>query len=318
MASLVRTNFIEGSFTLPQQYGGTELGPGQSVIIADTPANVSSALLAIAPGILTSSVTVSLCPDNQTGAIQPTSGAALATYSPAVPGNWPTPPTTVAGALDSIAAGDTQPEEGVVKHARLVTAAALATYTRTGSVITASGNGALTVDGIAVAAGNRILLTLGAAAADNGIYVVTAPGTSGTPFVLTYAQDWITGTVVSGTRVVAGSEGTTWPCSEWVVDSAPPITVGTTGLSIVPRRQKGTSAALSGSGTATISNVWLASTTLSKVLLTPNTPGGTAGILSAASAGRTAISGAGGNGAFVITSSSATDTSTVDWEIVNF
>ena len=40
-------------------------------------------------------------------------------------------------------------------------------------VITATGNGALAVDSVAVSASDRVLLLNGAAAADNGIYSVT-------------------------------------------------------------------------------------------------------------------------------------------------
>lgn len=68
---------------------------------------------------------------------------------------------------------------------RLATAAALPTNTRTLNVITASANGALTVDGTAVAAGDVILVKNEATAANNGLYTVTAAGAAGAPFVLT-------------------------------------------------------------------------------------------------------------------------------------
>jgi hypothetical protein len=62
-------------------------------------------------------------------------------------------------------------------------------------------------------------------------------------------------------------------------------------------------------GTATITGVTL--TANSVILLTPKTPGGTAGFLSAPAASRNTSTGQ-----FVINSSSGTDTSTVDWMIV--
>lgn len=79
---------------------------------------------------------------------------------------------------------------------RLATAAALAACTPAGTgvghTLTANGNGALTVDGVAVANGNRILVKDQVAQDDNGIYVVTDLGSVGTPFILTRATDFDT------------------------------------------------------------------------------------------------------------------------------
>lgn len=70
----------------------------------------------------------------------------------------------------------------------------------------------------------------------------------------------------------------------------------------------GTSAAMT-AGTVTVNTT--AVTANSIIFLTANTPGGTAGILSAPAASRVAGT------SFVINSSSNTDTSTVNWWIVN-
>lgn len=70
----------------------------------------------------------------------------------------------------------------------------------------------------------------------------------------------------------------------------------------------GTSAAMT-AGTITISTT--AVTASSKIFLTPNTPGGTAGILSAPTA--SIVAGT----SFVINSSNNADTSTVNWWIIN-
>lgn len=64
-------------------------------------------------------------------------------------------------------------------------------------------------------------------------------------------------------------------------------------------------------GTVTVSAVALSATAV--IQLTRNTPGGTAGNLSAPSASRVP----GSSGSFVINSDSGTDTSTVDWRITN-
>lgn len=58
-----------------------------------------------------------------------------------------------------------------------------------GATLTASGNGALSVDGQAVAAGQRILVKNEATAANNGIYVVSNAGSGTAAYVLTRATD---------------------------------------------------------------------------------------------------------------------------------
>lgn len=80
------------------------------------------------------------------------------------------------------------------KNVRLATAAPLAfgaaVYTSvngpTGRVmlLTAASNGALLVDGLAVAVGDRILVTQEATATNNGLYVVLATGSAGSKYIL--------------------------------------------------------------------------------------------------------------------------------------
>lgn len=77
MATLLKNTSMEGSFLLPNVYGGQSISPGGSVIIADTPANVGAELAAYVVGNQTS-YSVSLCPDGQSGAIVPA-------VSPAIP-----------------------------------------------------------------------------------------------------------------------------------------------------------------------------------------------------------------------------------------
>lgn len=59
-----------------------------------------------------------------------------------------------------------------------------------GATLTASGNGALTVDSVGVVNGNRVLVKNEATASHNGIYTVTAAGDAGNPYVLTRATDF--------------------------------------------------------------------------------------------------------------------------------
>ncbi len=76
---------------------------------------------------------------------------------------------------------------------RVATDVALPAYTAAGTgvgkTLTANANGALTIDGVAVSNGNRVLLSNGASAIDNGIYEVTDAGSGGTPFILTRSTD---------------------------------------------------------------------------------------------------------------------------------
>jgi len=78
---------------------------------------------------------------------------------------------------------------GVHAPARVCTsgAAALPSHTADAGVLTADADGALTIDGVAVAAGDRVLVN--EASAESLIYVVTDPGAVDAPWVLTPAAD---------------------------------------------------------------------------------------------------------------------------------
>lgn len=82
-----------------------------------------------------------------------------------------------------------------------------------------------TIDGIAVVAGNRVLVKNQAAGAENGIYVVAAGA-------WTRATDAVTGTLSSGATVPVTS-GTVNNDTEWMLSTNDPIVVGTTVLSFV-------------------------------------------------------------------------------------
>jgi hypothetical protein len=58
-----------------------------------------------------------------------------------------------------------------------------------GATLTATAVGVLTVDGVAPALGDRILVKNEATPANNGIYTLTTAGTVGVPYVLTRATD---------------------------------------------------------------------------------------------------------------------------------
>jgi hypothetical protein len=123
---------------------------------------------------------------------------------------------------------------------RLATVAALPANTYNngssgvGATLTANANGALSVDGVAVVATNRILVKNQAAGANNGVYVVTQAGSAGTPYILTRATDF--DTAGSGVdQIDAGdffliTAGSTLANTSWVQQTPLPITVGTTAI----------------------------------------------------------------------------------------
>lgn len=86
---------------------------------------------------------------------------------------------------------------GLVVHAQvsLATAAALPANTYSngssgvGATLTGNSNGALTIDGVLTTSAIRVVVKTEAAAAHNGIYVVTTVGDGSNPYVLTRATD---------------------------------------------------------------------------------------------------------------------------------
>lgn len=129
----------------------------------------------------------------------------------------------------------------VKQSVRLATAAALPANTPAGSgvgkTLTANANGALSVDSVAVALNDRILVMheggdMLTPSAHNGIYVVTATGSAGAPWVLTRATD-ADGSPVG--EVTAGmfafvEEGSTNAFNGFSLMTVNPITLDTTTL----------------------------------------------------------------------------------------
>lgn len=71
---------------------------------------------------------------------------------------------------------------------RLTTIAALPAHTRSTNTLTASANGALTVDGTSAAVNDRILVRHGTGP-EQGVYVVTAAGSAGSTWSMTRSDD---------------------------------------------------------------------------------------------------------------------------------
>ena len=103
-----------------------------------------------------------------------------------------------------------------------------------GATLTATANGALSVDSTLTIVAERILVKNEATQANNGVYVVTQVGSVGTPYILTRATDFNT----VGTGVNQIDEGDFFLVTNgvanlntaWVQQTAPPITIGTTAI----------------------------------------------------------------------------------------
>jgi hypothetical protein len=160
--------------------------------------------------------------------------------------------------VDSIAAG-------LTFHAacNLATITALPTVTYSngssgvGATLTASANGALSVDSVTPSVGNRVLAKDQVSALQNGVYTVTTVGDGSTPFLLTRATDMNT----SGSgynQINAGNyflitAGTVNTNTSWVQTTALPITVGTTSL-VFSQFSSGATAYSAGTGLSLLSN----------------------------------------------------------------
>ena len=99
-----------------------------------------------------------------------------------------------------------------------------------GATLTATANGALSLDSSAPAATQRVLIKDQTAQAQNGVYTVTQTGNATTAFILTRATDYDQSAEIAagdGFYVISGSSQNN---TTWVQQTAAPITVGTTAL----------------------------------------------------------------------------------------
>jgi hypothetical protein len=198
------------SGTLPIANGGTG---------ATTDATARTSLGAAASGANTDITSIAL-----------TSGTVI---------NAPTAGTDIVNKTyaDSISAGI-----NFHQSVRLASTTTLAAYTYNngtggvGATITASANGALSLDSVAVATNDRVMIKneVSGNAPYNGIYVVTQTGSGAAPFILTRSTDYNT----SGTGVnqinqgdfFLVTSGTSQANTSWVQQTPLPITIGTTAL----------------------------------------------------------------------------------------
>ena len=129
---------------------------------------------------------------------------------------------------------------GFVVHpaVRLATVAALPANTYSngtagvGATLTATANGALSIDGVAVATSDRVLIIDQVNQAHNGAYTVTATGSAGTPYILTRATDFDTAAAgeIANNAYFFVTAGTVHAGSAFILSQTAAITVGTTAL----------------------------------------------------------------------------------------
>ena len=106
------------------------------------------------------------------------------------------------------------------------------TYNNGAGTLTASGNGAVSLDGIALTADMRVLVKNQDPATENGIYYVSTVGTGSATLVLTRATDANTGAELSGGTFVFVEQGTVAAENGYVFTHNGDATLGTTALTV--------------------------------------------------------------------------------------
>ena len=141
----------------------------------------------------------------------------------------PTAPTHVARLQDveDLMAGKVKSPVRVATTGNLA-----ATYDADEKTLTATAAGALTVDGVSVAAGDRVLVKDQTDKTQNGIYTVTVLGDASTEFVLTRATDFDRSEeLIPGVRisVAAGTSNK----GVWYLSSSGSLTLDSSSLDFV-------------------------------------------------------------------------------------
>ena len=134
--------------------------------------------------------------------------------------------------VDQVAQGlDTKPSCRVATTANLS-----ATYSNgtagVGATLTATGNGAISIDGVSPTTNDRILVKDQSTAAQNGIYVVTTVGDGSSAFVLTRATPEEQPAELTGGSYLFVEEGTANANNGYVFTHTGAPTFGTTALDV--------------------------------------------------------------------------------------
>ena len=106
------------------------------------------------------------------------------------------------------------------------------TYNNSAGTLTASGNGAVSLDSVALTLNMRVLVKNQDPATENGIYYVSTAGAGGATLVLTRAADANTGAELSGGTFVFVEQGTVAAENGYVFTHNGDATFGTTTLTV--------------------------------------------------------------------------------------
>jgi hypothetical protein len=137
---------------------------------------------------------------------------------------------------------------------RLATIAALPANTYSngasgvGATLTAVSVGALSIDGVAVALNDRVLIKNEATTANDGIYTVTTLGAVAVLYVLTRATDFNQSSEIKTGASTYATAGNTLAATTWDVTSADNPTMGTTAITFAQSAGPGSIVAGTGIG----------------------------------------------------------------------
>lgn len=136
----------------------------------------------------------------------------------------------------------------VKQSVKLATNTALPTFSHLNGVLTASANGALSIDGVTPSQLDRILVKneTSTNAPFNGLYEVTTVGDGSNPWVLTRTADANSSAEVTPGLFVFVEQGTAWADSGWVLTTDGTINLGSTNLTFVQFSAAGQSIAGNG------------------------------------------------------------------------
>ena len=114
---------------------------------------------------------------------------------------------------------------------RVATTANLAaTYNNGNGTLTASSNGAISVDGVTLSVNDRVLVKDQSTATQNGFYKVTATGSGGAAFVLTRTPDADAASELTGGAFTFVEEGTANADNGYVLTTNGTPTLGSTNI----------------------------------------------------------------------------------------
>jgi len=128
--------------------------------------------------------------------------------------------------VDSVANG-----LDVKESVRVATTANLsATYDNGAGTLTAGSNGAISIDGVTLSEGDRVLVKDQSTATENGIYTVTTVGDGSTAYVLTRAPDADTASELTGGTFFFAEQGSTNADKGYVATHNGTPTFGSTSI----------------------------------------------------------------------------------------